>query len=153
MTPNQFIRKTLVVTCCLLTFSAGAFAAENFTVSDKLLQAFHQTFPDAKQVKWLEEPQGYTVTFRQSDVLTKVEYDKDANFVSSLRYYSEKNLPVTVLCQLQKKYPGKTIFGVTEHATESYTEYYIKLVDDRNWYTVHSDSDGNLMVTEKYRKA
>ena len=157
MTPNHFIRKTLVVTCCLLTLSAGVFAAPtaepNFTVSDKLLQAFKQTFPDAVQVKWVEEPQGYTVSFRQNDILTKVEYDKDANFVSSLRYYTEKNLPVTVMCQLQKKYAGKTVFGVTEQSTESSTEYYIKLVDDRNWYTVHSDSEGNMQVVEKYKKA
>jgi hypothetical protein len=101
----------------------------------------------------MEEPQGYTVTFRQNDILTKVEYDKDANFVSSLRYYSEKNLPVTVLCQLQKKYAGKTIFGVTESSTEMATTYYIKLVDDHNWYTVRSDSDGNMQVVEKYKKA
>lgn len=153
MTPNHFIRKTLLVTCCLLTISAGVFASPNFTISDKLLHAFQHTFPDAKQVKWMEEPQGYTVTFRQNDVLTKVEYDKDANFVSSLRYYSEKNLPITILCQLQKKFPGKAVFGVTELSSESATNYFIKLVDDRNWYTVRSDSDGNMQVTEKYKKA
>jgi hypothetical protein len=157
MTPNLFIRKTLLVTCCLLTLSAGVFAGPNAgpnsTVSDKLLQAFRQTFPDARQVKWVEEPQGYTVSFRQNEILTKVEYDKDANFISSLRYYTEKNLPVTVLCQLQKKYAGKTIFGVTELSTEATTDYFIKLVDDHNWYTVRSDSDGNMQVVEKYKKA
>jgi hypothetical protein len=175
MTPNHFIRKTLLVSACLLTLSAGVFANQNFTtgdnpavtmnpaattgatpastISDKLLQAFKQTFPDAIQVKWVEEPTRYTVSFKQNDILTKVEYDKDGNFVSSLRYYSEKNLPVTVLCQLQKKYAGKTIFGVTELATEASTEYYIKLVDDRNWITVKSDSEGNMQMVEKFRKA
>jgi hypothetical protein len=176
MTPNHFIRKTLLVAASLLTLSAGVFANRNFTtgdnpggtkgttpapastisdntISDKLLQAFKQTFPDAIQVKWVEEPTRYTVSFKQNDILTKVEYDKDGNFVSSLRYYSEKNLPVTVLCQLQKKYAGKTIFGVTELATEASTEYYIKLVDDHNWMTVRSDADGNMQLVEKYKKA
>jgi hypothetical protein len=169
MTPNHFIRKTLLVSACLLTISAGVFANQNFTtgdnpgtttgatpastISDKLLQAFKQTFPDAVQVKWIEEPTRYRVTFKQNDILTKVEYDKDGNFVSSLRYYSEKNLPVTVLCQLQKKYAGKTIFGVTELATDASTEYYIKLVDDRNWITVRSDSEGNMQIVEKFKKA
>jgi hypothetical protein len=169
MTPNHFIRKTLLVAACLLTLSAGVFANRNFTtgdnpgattgatpastISDKLLQAFKQTFPDAIQVKWVEEPTRYTVSFKQNEILTKVEYDKDGNFVSSLRYYSEKNLPVTVLCQLQRKYAGKTIFGVTELATEASTEYYIKLVDDHNWMTVRSDGDGNMQLIEKYKKA
>jgi hypothetical protein len=165
MTPNHFITKTLLVATFLVTLSAGVFANRNFTtgdnpgatpastISDKLLQAFKQTFPDAIQVKWVEEPTRYTVSFKQNEILTKVEYDKDGNFVSSLRYYSEKNLPVTVLCQLQKKYAGKTIFGVTELATDASTEYYIKMVDDRNWMTVRSDADGNMQLVEKYKKA
>src|ERR1700760_3421666 len=103
MTPNYFMKRTFLAACCLLTISAGVFANDGFIISDKLLQAFQQTFPDAKQVKWLEEPNEYQVTFRQNEILTKVEYDKDAHFVSSLRYYSEKNLPVTVISQLQKK--------------------------------------------------
>jgi hypothetical protein len=160
MTTNYFIKRTVLVTCCLLTISAGVFASgtgvfadDNFTISDKLLRVFQQTFPDAKQVKWVEEPNGYQVSFRQNDILTKVVYDKDAHFVNTLRYYSEKNLPVTIICQLQKKYAGETIWGVTEVSTESSTEYYVKLVDDRNWYTVRSDADGNMQTVEKYKKA
>jgi hypothetical protein len=164
MTTNHFIKKTLLVTCCLLTISAGVFAGvpagmiarvssgPELSVSDKLLQVFQQTFPDAKQVKWVEEPGGYEVSFRQNDILTKVVYDKDAHYVSSLRYYSEKNLPVSILCQLQKKYSGKTVWGVTEQSTESSTEYYVKLVDDRNWYTVRSDAEGSMQMIEKYKK-
>jgi hypothetical protein len=172
MTTNHFFKRTLLVTSCLLTISAGVFAAvpadvipgvsasviarvsagPELKVSDKLLQIFQQTFPDAKQVKWVEEPGGYVVSFRQNDILTKVVYDKDARFISSLRYYSEKNLPVTILCQLQKRYAGKTVWGVTEQSVESSTEYYVKLVDDRNWYTVKSDSEGNMQTIEKYKK-
>ena len=153
MTPNRFFRKTLLVAACLLTFSAGAFAEHHFTISDKLLEVFRRTFPDASQVKWIEQPDSYLVTFKQNDILTKVNYDKEGNFVSSLRYYSEKNLPVSIICHLQKEYPGKSVFGVTEVATEYTTEYYIKLQDDKNWYTIHSDSQGNLEKIEKFRKA
>jgi hypothetical protein len=152
MTTNHFIKRTLLVTCYLLTFSAGVFAGKDFSISDKLLQAFQQTFPDAKEVKWVEAPNGYQVTFKQNDILTKVEYDKDAHFVNSLRYYTERNLPVSIICQLQKRYGGKTIFGVTEVSTETSTEYYVKLVDDHNWYTVRSDSEGNMQTVEKYKK-
>jgi hypothetical protein len=153
MTPIHFIKRTLLAACCFLAFSAGAFANDDFIISDKLLQAFQQTFPDAKQVKWVEEPNGYQVTFRQNDILSKVEYDKDAHFISALRYYTEKNLPVTVICQLQKKYAGKSVWGVTEMSTENSTEYYVKLVDEKNWYTVRSDAEGNMQTIEKYKKS
>jgi hypothetical protein len=152
MATNHFIKRTLLVTCSFLTVSAGVFANENFTISDKLLHVFRQAFPDARQVKWLEEPDGYEVSFRQNDILTKVVYDKDAQFISSLRFYTEKNLPVTIIYRLHKKYPGKTVWGVTELSTEFSTEYDVILVDDRKWYRVHSDAEGNMQTIEKYNK-
>lgn len=153
MTTLHAPRKSFFFALCMLVLTTGAFAAKDFTISEKLLQTFKHTFPDAQQVIWSEQGDKYTVNFRQDDILTKVEYDKDGNFLSSIRYYTEKNLPVTILCRLQKRYPDKKVFGVTELATESSVEYYIKLEDDQNWLTVRSNIDGNLQVVEKYKKA
>lgn len=153
MTPIKFIRKNLLITCCLVTLSAGAFANDSFTISDKLLKAFKQTFPDAQQVKWAEQEDKYMVNFKQGEILTKIVYDKDGNFLSSLRYYTEKNLPVSILCRLQKKYADKSVFGVTEMTTESGVEYYIKMEDQNNWYTIRSNADGSMSTIEKYKKA
>ena len=163
MTPSQFFKKNLLMPlagCLLLTISAGAFAAgptvtsgPTFTISEKLLATFKQTFPDAEQVKWMEQEDKYTVNFKEKDILTKIEYDKDGNFLSSLRYYTEKGLPVNILCRLQKKYADKKVFGVTEMATETSVEYYIKLEDADSWMTVRSSIDGNMQVVEKYKKA
>jgi|SRR6185437_1166577 len=163
MTPLQLVKRSFLVGCCFLTLTTGSFAATNVNpanptngeaiISDKLLQAFKHTFPDAREVRWIEQADKYTVNFKQGDVLTKVEYDKDGNFLNSLRYYSEKNLPVNILCRLQKKYADKSVFGVTEMTNDSFVEYYIKMQDAQNWYTVHSDSEGNMRVVEKYKKA
>src|SRR5215469_4612324 len=150
---RRLFPKSLLLACCLLTLSAGAFAATDLNVSDKLLQTFHNTFPDAQQVKWAETEDKYLVNFKQGDILTKVEYDKEGNFLNSLRYYSEKNLPVSILCRLQKRYADKTVFGVTEMTNDASVEYYIKMEDASNWMTVHSDSEGNMRVVEKYKKA
>ena len=153
MTPRLTIQKTLFALVCCLTFSAGAFAADGFTISEKMLSSFKQTFPDAEQVKWLESADRYTVNFKENGILTKIDYDKDGNFISSLRYYSEKNLPINILCRLQKKFADKKVFGVTEMTTDAVVEYYIKLEDADNWITVKSNADGNMQVVEKYKKA
>jgi hypothetical protein len=166
MTPIQSFKKYLLVTTCLFSLSAGVFAgtsarsnavssvpADKITVSEKLLQTFKQTFPDAEQVKWMEQEDKYTVNFKEKGIITKIEYDKEGNFLSSLRYYTEKNLPVNILCRLQKKYADKKVFGVTEMATETAVEYFIKLEDDNSWITVKSSVDGNMQVVEKYKKA
>lgn len=153
MTQRVTIQKTLFALVCCLTFSAGAFARDGFTISEKMLNSFKQTFPDAEQVKWLESADRYTVNFKENGILTKIDYDKDGNFVSSLRYYTEKNLPINILCRLQKKYADKKVFGVTEMTTDAVVEYYIKLEDADNWITVKSNADGNMQVVEKYKKA
>jgi len=157
MTPRVFIQKTLFVLVCSLTLTAGAFASNGpndaFTINEKMLKSFKQTFPDAEQVKWLEQADRYTVNFKESGILTKIDYDKDGNFISSLRYYTEKNLPINILCRLQKKYADKKVFGVTEMTSDAMVEYYIKLEDDQNWITVKSNADGNMQVVEKYKKA
>jgi hypothetical protein len=164
MTPMNFIRRNLLLTCCLIALSAGVFAngtlsgpasdgARTYTISDKLLQAFKQAFPDAQQVKWAEMEDKYMVNFKQGEILTKIEYDKEGNFLNSIRYYSEKNLPVNLLVRLQKKYTDKKVFGVTEVTSDNVVEYFIKLEDANNWITVKSNGDGNMQVVEKYKKA
>jgi hypothetical protein len=153
MTPRVFIQKTLFTLVCFMTLTAGAFATDGFTISEKMLNSFKKTFPDAQQVKWLEQADRYTVNFSENGVLTKIDYDKDGNFISSLRYYKEKNLPINILCRLQKKYADKKVFGVTEMTTDAMVEYYIKLEDNENWITVKSNADGNMQVVEKYKKA
>jgi hypothetical protein len=153
MTPRALIQKTLFTLVCFMTLTAGAFATDGFTISEKMLNSFKKTFPDAQQVKWLEQADRYTVNFSENGVLTKIDYDKEGNFISSLRYYKEKNLPINILCRLQKKYADKKVFGVTEMTTDAAVEYYIKLEDDENWITVKSNADGNMQVVEKYKKA
>ncbi|HVU56999.1 MAG TPA: hypothetical protein VHD83_18180 [Puia sp.] len=158
MTPRVSIQRTLFALACCFTLSAGAFANKGFTnpdltISEKMLSSFKQTFPDAEQVRWLESADRYTVNFKENGILTKIDYDKDGNFISSLRYYTEKNLPINILCRLQKKYADKKVFGVTEMTSESTVEYYIKLEDNENWITIKSNADGNLQVVEKYKKA
>jgi hypothetical protein len=151
MKPSPSIRKHFLILACLLSVSAGVFAKD--IISEKLLKSFKQAFPNAQQVKWLEQSDKYTVNFTENGILTKIDYDKDGNFIGSLRYYTEKNLPVSILVKLQKKYADKKIFGVTEVTNESGVEYYIKLEDDKNWITVKSNNEGSMQVVEKYKKA
>ena len=152
MTPISTVKKSILVLFCLLSVSAGVFADKGVNISEQLLQSFKQTFPNAEQVKWLESSDKITVNFMDAGILTKVDYDREGNFVSSVRYYYEKNLPVNIICKLKKKFAGKTVFGVTEMSTDSSVDYYIKLEDEKSWTTVKSDVDGNMEVVEKYKK-
>jgi len=93
------------------------------------------------------------VYFLEDSIRTRITYDKNGGFVNSFRYYQEKNLPYYLLASLKRKFPEKSIFGITEVATEDEIEYYVKLEDRNVWLTVKLDSEGHLSFVEKFRKA
>ncbi len=149
------MKKLLAFGVCLVLLTAQSFANVDPSVdnvNEKVLRAFQETFPSVEEVKWKEYDNYYTVSFRQHAIQSEVRYDKEGNFLSSLRYYKEDMLPLSVLHELKKKYSKKTIFGVTELIVGSDVAYFVKLEDEKTWMTIKSDQQGNLSVYEKMKK-
>ena len=123
-----------------LSIGISSFANGGTNIHDKLLQAFKETFPNAEKVVWSEGPGNYFVSFTEEGVLNSITYDKDGEFVTSMRYYQEKNLPYYILINIKRKYPGKKIFGVSEISSVDAILYYVKIEDDKRWMTVMSNN-------------
>ena len=137
----------------LLSFSLLARDPE-----DKLIKTFNTSFPKAERVHWYELPKAWVVNFVADGVRSRVVYLKDGKVTEFTRYYFEPNLPFSIRSRIKDAYPNKNIFGVVEVSiiTEtgaSRVEYFVKLEDEKNWMTVKSDNEGNLVVVEKYKKA
>jgi hypothetical protein len=130
-----------------------SFAGKTFSVDENLLRSFSDRFPDAQQVAWVEAPTTYTVNFVEYGIRSHIVYDKKGFFISSTRYYDERNLPYYLFNILKKRFTGKTIYAVTEQTTETGVEYYVKLQDSKVWMTIWMDGEGDLNVVEKYHKA
>ncbi|HEY4147678.1 MAG TPA: hypothetical protein VGM41_02050 [Chitinophagaceae bacterium] len=145
------MKKIAVV--ALLAFLGSALHAAPTDVSQKVLKIFKETFSNAKEVKWQELQDSYSVSFSQDGIQSKVVYDLDGNMLSSLRYYSPDRLPMNVFSKLKKKYDSRTFFGVTESATDHDVVYYVKMYDAKNWYTIKIDSNGNMEQYEKMKRA
>jgi hypothetical protein len=124
-----------------------------FTVNEKLIQAFQAAFPLAEKVDWNESGDHYFVHFKDHEIMSEIEYDHEGNFLASERYYKSADmLPIHLAWALHKKFPNKTVFGITETNTESETLYYIKMEDNKEWITVKGSSDGVTQVIEKFYK-
>lgn len=145
------MKKVFLFACTLII--AGSLFANATDVTEKVLKTFRQTFTQAENVVWSDSQNVYMVKFTQQGIQTSVKYDEDGNFISSLRYYLSDQLPIDILCKLKKKYADKTIFGVTENIVGDEVNYYVKLVDEKNWTTIKIDNYRNMQVTEKYKKA
>ncbi len=138
----------------LLALTLQASANSPVTVNAKLLKAFHDAFPQAKTVDWNESEDFYFVHFQENpSVVTEIEYDHDGNFIESERYYTDLNLlPVHLKWDINKKYPDKKVFGITEVNSDAETSYYVKLEDNKEWLTVKGSAYGIDHVVEKFQK-
>jgi hypothetical protein len=144
--------KKLLIVAVAACLSISLYARPT-DVNEKVLKIFNETFASAKDVKWSESENAYSVSFLLSGIQSKLVYDKQGNIVSSLRYYSPQYLPMNVYRSLLKKYENKTLYGVTELSADDSIVYYIKVYDSKYWYTVKTDNSGNLQVTEKLKRA
>ena len=144
--------KKLLFTAATLV-SLLSFATPPVDINAKVLKAFNETFEYAQNVVWNEGADFYDVSFKYNDILTRVRYDTKGNFMHSIRYYDEHQLPLNVIAKLKKQYAGKKVFGVTEITTNSEVIYRIVLEDEKNWFIVNADAAGSLAEIEKYKKA
>ncbi|MDQ3846698.1 MAG: hypothetical protein M3342_22200 [Bacteroidota bacterium] len=130
-----------------------SFATPPADINAKVLKAFNETFTHAQNVIWNEVAGYYDVSFKMNDIQTRVRYDNRGNFIQSIRYYNEQQLPLNVVSKLKKRYADKKVFGVTEMTTTSEVIYRIVLEDEKHWLIVHADATGSIEEMEKYNKA
>jgi hypothetical protein len=145
------MKKLLIVIYFLMAAFSSIASVRN--INEKLVQAFRETYPNAVQVSWKEYPETYAVYFAEEGIKATIIFKKDGSFVSSTRYYGEEYLPYYLVAAIREKYPEKKIYGVTEMSSPSGVDYYIKLEDANKWVTLKIDSEGNIRLVEKFKKA
>jgi hypothetical protein len=135
------------------TFIVVSSFAFDPNVNEKVLKSFNETFSTAEDVKWEKFEKYYTVSFYQSGIQSKVNYDHSGTMLSSLRYYAPQLLPLNIYNRIKKSYAKKEMFGVTEVTFNNEVVYYVKLQDEKKWITLKIDGVGNAELVESYKKA
>ena len=85
-------------------------------------------------------------------VNTKKVLDEDGNIRYTIRNYSEELLPPFIANKIHKKFPGKNVWGVTEVSSEEGIHYKVFLQDDKKWYHVSANSNGEVYLDQWYYK-
>ena len=132
---------------------ASSLAFANPAVDEKIEKNFKSSFPKAEKVTWYEADSYYEVLFTNNQVTCRMWYDRDGNVTKTERYYKQEGLSPFVLARLNKKFEGKKVFGVTEVSTDAGVTYHIILEDDKKWYQVTADDNGNMHLEKKLLKA
>jgi hypothetical protein len=137
----------------LVVMAAVSYAYAKPPVSEKVLKIFSNTFPGVVNAHWYEYDNYYEAYFDNGDIKCRVKFDVNGKVVSTIRYYTEKMVSPFLKAKIAGKFPGKTIFGVTEVNSDSELTYNFVLEDSKGWTHVKSDGTGQMEVTEKFKKA
>lgn len=122
-------------------------------VTEKVLKVFSSVFPSVENTRWHEYEDHFEAYFDAGEVKCRVKFNAEGKIVSTIRYYNEKMVSPFLKAKLAQKFPGKTIFGVTEVNTDTELTYNFVLEDSKTWTHVKCDGVGQTEVTEKFKKA
>jgi len=108
---NIFRSITAVLFTTILFFACETSVEE---VPDNILNAFNSEYPNAMEVEWEKEGQGYEVEFEENEVEMEITYDMQGNIIESELDVSEDELPAATTKYIEANYPGYEIDDADE---------------------------------------
>jgi len=140
------MKKTILYVFASILIAVSVSAAPG----SKILKRFSETFPNAQNIKWTDDTNGYFVSFSQNGAFLKALYNKDGNFLYTLKYSDGSALPTNIVMTLNEKYGETKIIGTTEITMPDKTIYNIKLSKDDKLYCLNILTDGSVVKEEEY---
>ena len=150
--------KKLFILFSTLVMGVQSFGFNPFEIDQKIKKTFDSSFPNATDISWLDYPKSYEVSFIQNGIRSRVFYPKDNSFARLTRYFKEENLPYHLKFIINKQFPDKSIFGVTEVSiisedwNFSSIVYHIILEDEIKWYNVKLEEGRIFTMGKKFKK-
>jgi hypothetical protein len=119
----------------------------------KAVRNFNKIFKNVTDAKWYEMPDGYRANFTAKGVRCRLDYDKNGNWLHTIRYYDEKKLPVEVRRLVASNYLDYSVRTVEEIEAPRNTIFYvIHLEGETNWINIKV-SDNEINELEKIKKS
>lgn len=149
--------KQIISLCLVVFFSTGIFATPSL-VSDsslKIQKVFQHDFPEVTFFKVYPLGDNYMVYYKetQNESSGRVYYDAEGNILQTFKYYSGQELAPFIRAKIVKKYSGKNISNVTEVTNNEEHYYQIILKDSTQMFIINYDTEGNLHLKDKYKRA
>lgn len=141
----------------ILSFLAIAVAlnaqAANPDPDKKIVEKFNAMFPKADSVQWYEYGDKVTVRFYEKQVLCNLSFGSDGKVEKAVRYYDGDLLSPFFKHQLDGRFPAHSVYKVTETVSNSGTEYYIILHNEKQYLNVFMTAAGEVTIDKKFKKA
>lgn len=136
-----------------ITVGATAFAKDEETVSQQVLNNFKKEFVSAKDVMWQNTKDYVKATFSLNDQVMFAYYAPSGDLLAVTRNISSDKLPISLLTSLKKHYSDYWITDLFEVVSNGAGNYYVTVESADYVITLKSDEFGGWETFSKVKRA
>lgn len=147
---NRNILKMALLTGFMIVCVRGYSQVENSEVPKKVAEALTKKFPKAEDVDWVYGETGlYTANFFEGDDIKEVTFDPTGQWMETLNFLSEDDLPKVVDQTVEESFPGLEYYeSIVKVEQKEMTYYLITVETDDAYQKLKIDVNGKLLKTE-----
>jgi hypothetical protein len=119
-------------------------------ISTRAVRDFHRTYREVFDEEWYSVINGYIAKFTRDNIKTRVDYDKHGNWLSTIRYMNERQMPRDLRNRVKSVYFDDRITQVEEIQNKEDKVYLIHLEGESTWKVVRVGEE--MTVLEDYNK-
>ena len=120
-------------------------------ISTRAIRDFHHSYTDVYDEQWYPVMYGFIAKFTLNNIKTRVDYDKQGNWLSTTRFLSESQMPREVRRRVKSVYFDDSITLVLEIENKEDKVYIVNLEGQTTWKKVRV-SNSELIELEDYNK-
>ena len=121
--------------------SRGSAAAPTTSLADK----FVDHFPNAKNMAWLENSQGYQVTFLERNLTMTAQYGPNEIWQHTNIVLPKSMVPEEALAHFESNYANKAILATGYHDSSAQSFYKIEANINGKRRTLKYDDNGKFL--------
>lgn len=137
----------------MITVGTTAFAKDEETVNQQVLNNFKKEFVDAKDVSWQNNKEFVRATFTLNDQVMFAYYSAEGNLLAITRNISSDKLPISLLTNMKKNYSEYWITDLFEVVANGTGTYYMTVQNADYEITLKSDEFGGWETFKKVKRA
>ena len=137
----------------MIAVGATAFAKDEETVNQQVLNNFKKEFVQAKDVMWYNSKDFVKATFTLNEQVMFAYYTPGGELLAITRNISSDKLPISLLTNLKRNYSDYWITELFEVVSNGTGNYYITVQNADVEITLKSDEFGGWETYKKVKRA
>ena len=144
---------TIAITSSAINFETDPTPGDKLRKNEIKARAardFKGRYPNIENERWYRYRSGFSAKYSQNQVLSNVYYDRMGFYITTIRYYKEKNIPAELKDAIYDNFNGYTIISATEVITPKESAFHFNIKNKARLKTVKI-SETILEVTGDYK--